>query len=987
VLLRLPVWAIAVVAACVGAGAFAGVSAATGPVPVLLMPDSVRALIADHIHDAAQAKVERAKPSAVASREASSDTFSGQSPAEAKDTFEDAFAAVAQAEAYSVENAVQDGHVTKVTGEREARVAMDDGSRAVLVSALPLKVEMPSGDVNVDATLKSQGDVYVPEAPRSDYRVAKDLGEGVELVDADVSIAPAGPGVDAAEPQRVGDSVLWANAAADTDFVISPLPDGVETFHQVRSDNAPESFPLDVTVPDGGKVVRSTQLPEALDVQDGDGKVVAQLSPAIAQDADGVNVPVSYSIDEATNRVTIDVPHRDRDVRYPILVDPSFHVWELLEDANAAGNYPGWTYDGNATMSAKAGLGYWGWGIYGWMGADQAFGFADMARWLFRAPGDSTIAAATLRATYYTAAQHSCLFEGIANGSMTAFDSGMTALTNGTDLSVMPYITCAAGADASFGNQSRGMTSSTKGPGNAALFAITAWSPGATVASSPYVDLAYLAASDVVIEDNDAPTIAAMYPGGEIVFDVQDTGTGVKHADTSVNGGDFVGHDFNCAAESAPNWGCHHQRNVEVARTHPGDHVIIDAYDGAGNKHSSGVDIPYWTSIVYGGSDWSINTSAEQASVTATLDSASDATYDSLWAAITPDDQERLSDYWYSITPEIPVDDSDYVRSTPRALGPAPAGQTWSEFADSWAPMVAQNDQDDSQDGFSPISFDWVARMFWGPSSDRHTWKRTCIWYSNQCNGNLRLKGSGGGLQRWDGAGKRLDYPAPSSLRAQRDLIYYTMHTKEHPDRWQASEPAYYFFVGDTNQNGTFVIQYWYFWSFNHYPPLNSSIDDHEGDWEHVDIFFGSDNVPDKVRMYRHGAYGDEFNWGSHEMLYYSDPQHPHEGRHVAAFSARGDHGFYNKCSEQWETPNQFGAIAHDVTCMGGSGGTWVVYAGPKTYRGTRQYSLRKYIDGRNAWACWNGKLGRGDLSPDAPLRQAPLAHGAAALCNRAPGG
>jgi hypothetical protein len=49
---------------------------------------------------------------------------------------------------------------------------------------------------------------------------------------------------------------------------------------------------------------------------------VVEIAPPMAWDADGRQVTAVYSL--AGNRLTVSVPHRDIDVRYPLVLDPVF---------------------------------------------------------------------------------------------------------------------------------------------------------------------------------------------------------------------------------------------------------------------------------------------------------------------------------------------------------------------------------------------------------------------------------------------------------------------------------------------------------------------------------------------------------------------------------------------------------------------------------------------------------------------------------------
>ena len=594
--LRMPVGA-AFVAVCLSlsvvvAGA---VGATSSPVS-----DAQRAEFVEEAKEShEQLLAERAKPAAVAEREASGDAFSGLTAGEAKDTFAATFEGVAQAPAYATDGLVKDGEITQLVGSNTAKVDLDDGGKGLLVSAWPLQVSTDSGAENVDAALRSEGDQLVPEAPLAEYSVAKDLTEGVALTAADVTIAPVGPGVADAEPQRVGDSVLWANAAADTDFVVAPTATGVETFHQVRSQEAPESFALDIGVPTGGRIVRAADLPEALEIQDADGKAVASVSPAVAQDADGVDVPASYTIDNDLHRVTIDVPHRDRDVHYPLLVDPSVSILQYLWDSGAAGNYPGWTYEGTPGVPHTTGNGFFGWGIYGWLASGQYFVSSDAAWYAFRAPGTSTVAAATFKATYYTEAKRSCIAEGILGSA--GWDSGMTALTNGTSLSTNPYIICSIwGVNAGFALNERGISSSTKSAGNMAVFQIGTAHEGAWTGT----DLAYLNQSTVVLEDNILPAtghgdLTNAGPGSSMTFVGADGGTGVKRisisSPTYASWNGTVDEWHNCGPGAyAPRHGCvQYDPHTVSWGNMPGGHQVIRVrvWDEVGNVVTNDYDV------------------------------------------------------------------------------------------------------------------------------------------------------------------------------------------------------------------------------------------------------------------------------------------------------------------------------------------------------------------------------------------------------------
>ena len=602
-------------------------------------------------------KADLALPAARAARAASGDAFANQSAEDARNILEDKFGALAHAPAFSVDNAIKNAEITKFLDTNSAQVRLDDGSRGVVVSPTPLQVPGDGGGKEtVDAALTSEGQDFVPVAPLADYTVAKDLDEGIDLKAADVTVTPQGPGVAAADPQRVGDSVLWANVAADTDFVVSPTPTGVETFHQVRSQDAPERFALDLTVPEGGEIRRSAQVPAALEITDANGKIVTTVSPAIATDADGTNVPASYTIDNDDHRVTIDVPHRDRDVHYPILVDPVFDILQYLWDAGAEGHYPGWVYGGSSFIKSKTGWGWFGDGIYAWMQPGDGYDLWDTGAWMFHTPGDSSIVGAILTNTYYRAAAQSCVALGIVDATGLTWETGATALMGSSVASPIPYVNCGS----SYADEERAIVGQAT-PGN--TVALQFVSLGGT---SPNVDLSYLKQSQIYITDDKAPTtgtsdLTNLDPSSTMTLVAADSGTGVKRVSISATdypswnqAFDNYANNYDCTALYAPFWGCpqYMPKTLSVGNLPPGQHTIhMKVWDAAGNVTESDYTATnYKTSWDYGGADHIINGPSERSAALAAVKAAS-TNAARVWAGIRPAEQESINtNFWAGLT-------------------------------------------------------------------------------------------------------------------------------------------------------------------------------------------------------------------------------------------------------------------------------------------------------------------------------------------------
>jgi hypothetical protein len=87
----------------------------------------------------------------------------------------------------------------------------------------------------------------------------------------------------------------------------------------------PGRLVLDYRLGDGLALRRSGDPEQAAVVVRGE-KTVATTSKVVAFDADGRPVPVHSSVHG--EQLVIEVDHRGRDLRYPLLVDPTTYLWE-----------------------------------------------------------------------------------------------------------------------------------------------------------------------------------------------------------------------------------------------------------------------------------------------------------------------------------------------------------------------------------------------------------------------------------------------------------------------------------------------------------------------------------------------------------------------------------------------------------------------------------------------------------------------------------
>jgi hypothetical protein len=121
-------------------------------------------------------------------------------------------------------------HVTRYLSLYTASEERPEGKHVLVQSTVPLQVENGSGKmVPASSTLQDEGNAYVPASPLIPISISKSASSGISLpygirVVAGSAAAPEAPAL-------VGNEVVFANTARDTDFMVEPLAGGtgVET--------------------------------------------------------------------------------------------------------------------------------------------------------------------------------------------------------------------------------------------------------------------------------------------------------------------------------------------------------------------------------------------------------------------------------------------------------------------------------------------------------------------------------------------------------------------------------------------------------------------------------------------------------------------------------------------------------------------------------------------------------------------------------------
>lgn len=222
-------------------------------------------------------------------------------------------------------------------GDHAVAITTTNGKRALAVSETPLMSTVGSGlNAPVDIGLRASGDGFEPINPVLESTLPGSLGDGVELGAADVDLAFVGAADRAAT--RTGEKLFYADAYVDTDVLVEALPTGFESFYQLRSTEAPESFAM--RAGEAGESFRLISDGGAELVRGGD--VVARIAPPIAVDAQ--QRLVQARLVARGLELAVEVDHRSQDLAYPILVDPIYYQSSGGPDAGHQ-QYPyGWAH-------------------------------------------------------------------------------------------------------------------------------------------------------------------------------------------------------------------------------------------------------------------------------------------------------------------------------------------------------------------------------------------------------------------------------------------------------------------------------------------------------------------------------------------------------------------------------------------------------------------------------------------------------------------
>ena len=204
--------------------------------------------------------------------------------------------------------------VDRYLGRHTAVVSDGHGPGLLVESELPLQARRGGKLKPLDSGLVQDAAGFRASNAVVETSLPLDIADGIEFSDLGVAVAPATEAP--AAPTQVADKLFYANTDIDTDILAAPTPLGVDLIYQLRSSVSPQQHVLEFDLPAGATLAETSR---GVEVRSG-GDILLNVANPSAWDAEGTAVPAHYELDGTTIRLVVE--HQNRDLLYPLLVDP-----------------------------------------------------------------------------------------------------------------------------------------------------------------------------------------------------------------------------------------------------------------------------------------------------------------------------------------------------------------------------------------------------------------------------------------------------------------------------------------------------------------------------------------------------------------------------------------------------------------------------------------------------------------------------------------
>jgi YD repeat-containing protein len=290
-----------------------------------------------------------AAPAAVKERKDSLRAYAGLTPAQAEELlaakFPDFFASLNSDPARTL----SDSRLERNLGEGDA-VVTTEGKTQLLEGSYPIETRNDEGKLEkIDVSLEETAEGFEAENPLVEVAIFDSAMEGVVIGGGGSAgelppVAVTQVGAEESTARMLGDKNVFfgeVEPGSDTDLLVSPTAYGVELANLLRTVDSPETLRFHVDLPAGAEL-RAEQSGGA-EVVAGDGSLLYRVDRPVSFDAQGSPVPTTLEVDG--DNLVLDVPHREAEVAYPILVDPELEMnWSYGNIPGIAPNGPWYPY-------------------------------------------------------------------------------------------------------------------------------------------------------------------------------------------------------------------------------------------------------------------------------------------------------------------------------------------------------------------------------------------------------------------------------------------------------------------------------------------------------------------------------------------------------------------------------------------------------------------------------------------------------------------
>ncbi len=322
----------------------------------LVVPEAELLLGGEAVSNEEEAR--RGSPEAVAERQESQTRYEGLGSEEASKLAGEAFPAIVDRSAGGLPQLPEGQRIANIIGTNVAQVSLPQGQggHAVLESTEPIATESSPGKwAPIDLSVSEVGSGFQIANPAVGLRIPKRLQGGVSLTDSGVSLTPvdaSGVAVGGSEGRVDGSSIFYGGVGvgSDVDEVVKPLTDGFSEDAVLRSVDSPARLAYRVGLPEGASLVDADNGAGGVDVVD-DGSVIASIPVPFAQDASGVAVPVSMSVEG--DLLVLTVSKTAEAFEYPLFVDPEVKDGWLYSEKGHTTNWHFVASPGACCFSSK----------------------------------------------------------------------------------------------------------------------------------------------------------------------------------------------------------------------------------------------------------------------------------------------------------------------------------------------------------------------------------------------------------------------------------------------------------------------------------------------------------------------------------------------------------------------------------------------------------------------------------------------------------